>query len=299
MKRNKLFTLFTLIVLLFVVTLSFPILSSASEISNEPYITVSSYEITNGKIIPGEPFELTIAFQNTDEQQLVRDVLVTVTSNDGISAVYPSVSQVLIGDIGPETIVTETFKMMAPKTYEEELASFYITINTYTRSNYVIISAPVEIDSSCFNVITASVPDTAEANQVVTPSINFKVSSNDNMSNVLMRVTVDDVLYDESAIGNMRAGATKNQSTSIYIGATGKHYIAIELAGTDSNGIVQTVEAYSGTIFVSEASGTAVVSEEELIGPGLSKKEKITIVGCGFMIIVLLGGIVLVVRKNS
>lgn len=269
----------------------------ASDTIGDPYVFVYSYEVTDGIIIPGEPFELTVNVKNADTISRAKDVLVTITNPDGIGTVYPSVSQVYIGDLEPGGARSVTFNMVAPVSYGYETASFYATVNTETKTNYVILTAPVSLDASKFLILSSNVPDTAELNQMVSSSIHFKVQGFDNLSNVIFKVYMDDVVIGESLVGNMRSGATKTQSISYYISEVGNHSLRYVIEGMDANGVSQSVEAYNGEIFVSEATVTNP-NTEVISGGELSPKRKTLLFVSYVMICILILGVIWDVRRN-
>ena len=272
----------------------------ASELEGEPYIIISSYEVSDGKITPGSTFKLKLVIDNKDELFSAKNVLVNVQTNDYITLNYPSVSQVYVGDMAPGAENELTFDFSASKYINVENALFYVTIASDTRQNYVTISAPIESGGMPFEILTVTVPETATNEDGINAFLNFKSLRDYNLSNVALNLYIDDELFTTSTVGIISAGATKSQNLSFVLETVGSHDVKLELQATDSHGEVQSYEVYKGKIDITESSAGDDVDitgyDSQRI---LSRNERAIVIISSIMVIVCTFGIIFIVRKYN
>ena len=270
---------------------------------SEPYITVSSYEVSDGMVEPGKEFELILKLQNSSELVAANNVLVNVTSDSGITTVYPTLPQYYIGSIEPNTTKNLTFTYKTPTSYTNDTISFYINIASDTKTNYVVATAPVNTDNSRFFVSSATVPDETYAGVDSTAIIAFRINNEDNLSNVVLNAYLDDIELPVSTapIGNISAGASKSQSISMRFDEIGDHSVKLELVGVDSNGTEYKTVAYSGMVKVSpaeEVEGNSTDSQYTS-GKTYTQRDKMVIAGSSVMILLCICGMIYIIRKYN
>lgn len=274
--------------------------SFALDIANETSVILSSYEVSEDIIVPGEEFSLKLVLNNPSERAMARSVLVNVTTDQGVTSVYPSVTQVYVGDMGPGDSKEVDFSFVANNAYPYTSASFYVSIETSSRSNYVVVSAPVEINTDLFSIVSTSVPEEAVSGMPIASSISFRSLSNDSLSNVAMNVYVDDTKVVMGIIGNLFAGASKTQNASFFINEPGKHTVNYEMECTDADGSVHVVGVYSGTITVIEANDVDFSAvQDQVVQKVYSKRDKLIMVGGLGGCVFLVAGIVLIIKKYN
>lgn len=303
MKKSKSKFLKNICLLLLSIAVTFvicPISSFATEVaSSGAVVMISSYEVSGDSIIPGEEFEFIVSLKNTDSIYWARNVLIDISTVDGINTVYPSMPQIYVGDMGPGTEQTISFQYKASSYYSVDTVPFYVTVTTDSRVNSVLLSAPVTIDDSPFVVMSKNIPDVAGVGEGISSSVYFKTKDENNLSNISMRVLVDGEEAGSSLIGNMYAGASKTQNISFYIYEEGIHSVAFELEGVDQNGELQTMTVYEGKIDVVYRIPTNSGDNEMKIDSATRRRNKIKIVACFGAIALCTASIVFVVRKNN
>lgn len=297
MKQIK--AIFSLILISLVITILYADSAAvyADMKSSDPYVIVSAYEVTDDNIIPGQEFELKLSVLNSDYTSVARDVLVSISCSDGITTVYPSVSQSFIGDMSQGEQRNLSFSFFAPTSISSDVALFYVTILSGSTSNYVVLSAPVKTVSSPFIVLATNVPDEIGENESVNSSLRFKVNSEDNLSNVEVSVYDNGEKIAGSSIGNMYTGATKTQNISFSLSETGKHTVLYCIEGMDTNGLVLSMDACICNINVVEHESVIDTEIENTTERKLSSKDCTIIVACSIAIVLCVGGIVFGIYK--
>lgn len=262
-----------------------------------PYVMVSAYEVSNGTIIPGETFDFVVTVQNADSEYTATNVIVSVETVDGINTIYPSVPQVYVGDLGPKAEKSVTFSFKMASSYRYDTASFYTSIISDLNENSIVLSAPVEYDGNSFTVLSKNIPEEAAAGEKISTSLYFRLRSETNLSNVQTRAFVDGMEVASNTIGNVMQGASKTQNISFTIDEIGKHNLIIQIEGVDQNGSLQVTEAYNGNIEVKEAVQTE--EPDNTVVNMRPKRDYAIFAGSFVVILLLIGGIVLVLRKNK
>lgn len=268
---------------------------------SEPFAIISSYEVSGDIIIPGESFDLSLVLENPSSETLIHGVMVNVTNESGITPVYPSVSQEYIGDMEPGEKRQLTFSMNVAPHYSSSIASFYVSIESSKKANYVVISAPVETNSDMFSISSKVIPSSVKVGQLVSSSVSFKSLSDENLSNIVLNVYVNGEQVSTNSIGNLFAGASKTQNSSFYLNEAGHFSIVYELECMDSDGLVHLMRVYDDQIDVEEVESDDIDAwdvnsshEKEL-----SQDDVMIISGCLFGSVLLIIGIVLIVRKAN
>ena len=84
---------------------------NADEIMEEPIVIVSSYKVSNDIVVPGEQFDLVLELENKDKNEATTGLLVNINFPDGITTVYPSLTQVYIDSLNPGEKRKVTFNL--------------------------------------------------------------------------------------------------------------------------------------------------------------------------------------------
>ena len=278
-----------------------PVLGAEEVIEYEPFIVVSSYEVSDDIIIPGKNFNLTIEVENTDPKVATRGALMTIGFPDGISTAYGSSNQIFLDKLAPGEKREVTFELYASPGYSRSLVPFVITITSEVRSISSTIYAHVELDRSSFKVVSQTVPEEADAGEKIAVSFSFKSLLEEKLSNVVLLVYVDN---DEKPlastnIGNISVGASKSQDLTFFISEVGRHRLRVELSFNLSEGEFSTAELYSGYIRINEASEESYMQINESQKEALTIQNKLIIVGCLGLSVLLGIGIVLIAKKYN
>lgn len=302
--KNVCKTLFGLIMLVAIVILGTGFSVRADEddeIINDPILVVSSYEVSGGVIIPGEKFILTVELENTDKNKEAHNILVNLSFSDGVSTVYPTLTQEYIESIEPNTKRKLQFEMIVASYYSRPMAAFGVNIVMDTRSNYVTLYAPVQLDNSMFKVVSKNIPEEVGAGEKISVSLSFKSLLEEKLSNVNLQILVDDDKKPIATtnIGNISAGASKTQNMAFFIDEIGEHTVHFMLSFNSEEGEESNTELYSGKIQVNNVQKENVPVVAETIETTLSDRDKMIIIGCLGAAFLLSIGIVLIVKKYN
>ena len=299
-KIKTLSGLFLILLIAFIKVFSYVDIN-ADEIIEEPIVIVSSYKVSNDIVVPGEKFDLTLELENKDKYDASTGLLVNINFPDGITTVYPSLTQVYIDSLKPGEKRKVTFNLNASQYYQRPTIVFGVTISSETRSNYVNVFLPVELNTSPFKILSKTVPEEIEAGEKIAVSLSFKSLLDEKLSNVILSVYVDDEKkpVTTASIGNLFAGASKTQDVTFFIYEVGKHKVRYELSYTMSEGDTSTDDIFSGDIQILEAPLENASQTSEVIDEGMTNQDKMIIIGCLGMSLLLAIGIVLIVKKYN
>jgi len=274
---------------------------NADEIIEEPIVIVSSYKVSNDIVVPGEKFDLILELENKDKNDATTGLLVNINFPEGITTVYPSLTQVYIDSLNPGEKRKVTFNLNASHYYQRPTIAFGVTISSETRSNYVNVFLPVELNTSPFKILSKTVPEEVGAGEKIAVSLSFKSLLDEKLSDVILSVFVDDEKkpVTTAGIGNLFAGASKTQDVTFFIYEVGKHTVRYELSYATSEGDTSTDEIFSGDIQILETPADNVSQTSEVIDESMTNQDKMIIIGCLGMSFLLAIGIVLIVKKYN
>lgn len=301
--NNKIKTLLSLLLVFAFISFNSLISVKAVEpvIEYEPFIMVSSYEVTDDIIIPGKAFELIIEVENTDPKVATRGSLMTISFPDGISTAYQSSNQIYLEKLAPGEKRKVTFKLYASQYYGRSLVPFMINITSEIRTNSATIYAPVQLDLSAFKVVSQTVPEEAGAGEKIAVSFSFKSLLEEKLSNVILSVYVDNESKPVTTanIGNISGGASKTQNLTFFIYEKGRHSVRFELSYNMAEGEASVAELYSGKIMINDASENAYPIINEVQEEAITGRDKLIIIGCLGLSVLLGIGIVLIAKKYN
>lgn len=297
-------TLFGLILVVLILSISAAYVVRADEDDEkqyDPIVVVSSYSVSDDIIKPGENFILSIELENTDKNNAAYNLLLNLSFSDGISTVYPTLTQEYIDHIEPGEKKKIQFEMILAPYFSRPMAAFGVNISMDNRSNYVTLYAPVQLDNSLFKVYSKTIPEEANAGEKISLSLSFKSLLEEKLNNVSLQVFIDDDKKAVAAtnIGNISIGASKTENVAFFINETGEHLITIVLSYITSDGEEATADLYSGKIMITGAAGenTTVISEP--VDETMSEKDKMIIAGCLGLSLLLAVGIVIMIKKYN
>ncbi|MBR4146137.1 MAG: hypothetical protein IKU06_11875, partial [Lachnospiraceae bacterium] len=203
--------------------------------------------------------------------------------------------------IEPNTKRKLQFEMIVASYYSRPMAAFGVNIVMDTRSNYVTLYAPVQLDNSMFKVVSKNIPEEVGAGEKISVSLSFKSLLEEKLSNVNLQILVDDDKKPIATtnIGNISAGASKTQNMAFFIDEIGEHTVHFMLSFNSEEGEESNTELYSGKIQVNNVQKENVPVVAETIETTLSDRDKMIIIGCLGAAFLLSIGIVLIVKKYN
>lgn len=188
----------------------------------DPYVIVESYEISHERIIPGEPFQLTLVLKNNNSRKRVREALIDITNPIGIAPVYGTVSQIYLGDFEAGESKTVTFEYESWPSITSETLDFSVGIVSRGNTNRVTLRVPTGSDN-IFNIMAMNGPAAVNEGELASVSLNFRVLGEENVSNVVLRMDCNGETIGMSQVGSLIAGTTKTQSVSFQMAKAGDY----------------------------------------------------------------------------
>ncbi len=267
----------------------------------EPFIIVKSYKVSNDIIVPGKEFDLIVEVENTDSKVATSGSLLTLTSSDGISTTYQTPNQIYLSSLAPGEKREVVFKLYATSNYARSSAAFGITINSGVKSNYVNMFVPVQLDNNPFKIVSYNVPEEAFAGEKISVSFSLKSLLDEKLSNVNLSIYVDEDSRAVTAtnIGNITAEASKTQNATFFINEIGSHSVKYVLSYSTFEGESFSTELYSGTIQINDPPKDNMSTDEEINDIGITDHDKLIIIGCLALSVLLFIGIIIIAKKNN
>lgn len=299
--RNKVLSSLLLVVTILIFNARTPAFAAENEIIYEPFIAVSSYEISDDIITLGKAFNLTVEVENTDPKVATRGALLSISFPDGISTAYKSTNQIYLDKLSPGEKRQVTFELYASPAYSRSLVPFVINITSEIRSINTTVYAHVQLDRSTVKVLSQTVPEEADAGEKIAVSFSFKSLLEEKLSNVVLSIYVDndDKPVATTNIGNISMEASKSQDLTFFINEVGRHRLRAELSFNLSEGEFSSAELYSGYILINEASEDSYMQISEAKDEALTAQNKLIIAGCLGLSVLLAIGIVLIAKKYN
>lgn len=225
------------------------------------YIIVESYSITNERIIPGEPFELTLVIKNASSTFEARNTLVDITDPAGVAPEYGKVSEFYLGDIDPGSSKTIQLKYNSWTSIKTETLDFNVLIVTEDKTHSTTLRIPAGAEEP-FAILSLDIPSSGKQGDSLSTSLTFKVLGEENIRDVAYIVKVDEEEKVNTAIGIMKPGATKTSATAFSIPDAGKHTIEVLLRYSDETGKLYTMTAGKETVTIEKKVNQQKTSEE-------------------------------------
>ena len=290
--------------------LSAGFLGTAAEAAPQPQqqlsmeqVFLDHYEISDGKIVPGGDFTLTLFLQNKDEKN-DGHVIVDVMYPQGVMPVYGAVSQAIVdvpagGNAEVELDYIAMDKLAIP------VLDFQVFLRENDQQYMTLLRLPLG-SSSPFEAITTFVPARAMVGENVNCSMTFKYLGTEAANRISVRMNVDGERLSRIEIGTLAKDTTKTQSISGTFEEPGEYLVELYLDYTDDAGIRQSIQLGSSVVEVEE--NTLFPDSVKQEGQDLGEAEKSGfaetldhprfLVACGGLIVLCLVVIVLVLRKK-
>ena len=262
------------------------------------YLVVESYSITNERIIPGEPFELTLVIRNASPSIKAENALVDITEPSGVAPEYGKVSEFYLGDIEPNSSRTIQLKYDTWTSITTDTLDFNVLIVTEDKTHTTTLRIPSGAEEP-FAILSLDIPDSGKQGESLSTSLTFKVLSEENIKDVAYIVKVDEEEKVSSSIGIMKPGATKTSAAALSVSDAGKHTIEVLLRYSDETGQMRYMEAGKKTVTI-EKKAIQQAASEDSIGEDV-KEAGPNYVGMGALaavIVLLFFTVVLILKKK-
>lgn len=262
--RIKAFTILLLVLMLAIPNTVYAVDFNPDAWVESAHVIVESYSITNERIIPGEPFELTLVLTNASTRLTAKDTLVEITNPGGVAPEYGKVAEFFVGDLAPGESYTITLKYNSWTSINVDTLDFYVTVATLDRNHTTTLRIPAGAEEP-FAVLSLEIPTSGKQWESLSTSLTFKVLGEKNVKDVAYVVTVDGEEVVDSSIGIMKPGATKTSAVAFTISEAGQHTIEVSLRYADEAGQLHVMEAGKQTITIDKGENPQGGSDDYLI----------------------------------
>lgn len=229
--------------------------------AKEPFIVIDKYELSHGRIVPGEEFTLTLYVRNNSVDYTAYNVLIDIVNPEGVAPVYGTVSQQFLGDLAPEESRVVTFDYDSWSAITSATLDFSVVIASHAKTNYITLRVPTGAEN-IFNVMSVNVPTVVTKGEEATASVNFKVLGEENVSNVVLKMMYNGQVISSSQAASIMAGAMKTQSLSFAMDEAGEYMVEFHMDYVGADGHTET-----------EFLGTKVIEIKEPVSVGTDPQE--------------------------
>ena len=269
----------------------------AAEYLENPIISMVKYEVTNGKIVPGEDFTLKITLKNNSETMAVRNFLVDVDNPTGVAPVYGTASQTYVDEMQPGEERVFSYDYNSWATIGGETSEFHVTVVTDVNRNYIILRIPTGLDAP-FSILTTRIPDSVEQGKLATATATFTVLGKENIRDVSLELLVNGETYDKSAIGILTPGTTKTQGVSFNLPQSGEYTAELVLHYENEVGADQSIHAGSGYITITDGSNQTEEGSSNMIDEKDNTNQVMMLGVAGIVVLMCFLGITVLIRKR-
>jgi len=290
-------------ILLLVLMLAFPNTVYAYEIHEDAWapsahVIVESYSVTNERIIPGEPFVLTLVIKNASEKLSAIDTLVEISNPAGVAPEYGKVAEFYLGDLAPNASETIELKYNTWTSINADTMDFYVTIATVDRNHTTTLRIPAGAEEP-FSVLSLDIPESGKQFESISTSLAFKVLGENNVKDVAYIVKLDGEEVVNSSIGIMKPGATKTSAAAFTVSEPGQHVIEVSLRYADEAGQIHYMEAGKQTINIEKGTGQQSEYDNPDFGGGTTTGPNYVGMGAMAAVIVLLFFTLVIILKKK
>lgn len=268
-----------------------------------PRLMVSDYSVSGDSVVGGKEFDLKIMLTNTAAKSTVKNVKVTLVTENGEMLPVDSAGTAYVESIDANTTEELTFKMKAVKGLEEK--SYKMTIKMeYESSN----GMEYTVEDNIFLPITMEqrlmITDIYVAGSEVHIGEDVEVTAKVNnlgegsLYNVTAEFCGDGIDSSQSYIGNIDSGKSGNvdiitTASEVNYGL-GKNYLKITYEDIEGNKLEEQYELLPGTLSVT----SPIYDDLELVKGEKETKKDWTVVkwAIGVMVVVVIVA-VLIIRK--
>ena len=309
--RKKGFFLRHMAVCLLCLFLAAGFLESAAEAAPQPQQPVSMeqvfldhYEVSDGKIVPGGDFTLTLFLENKDEKN-DGHVIVDVMYPQGVMPVYGAISQAIV-DVPAGGNAEVKLDYIAMDKLAIPVLDFQVFLRENEQQYMTLLRLPLG-SSSPFEAITTFVPARAMVGENVNCSMTFKYLGTEAANRINVRMDVDGERLSKIEIGTLAKDTTKTQSISAVFDEPGKYLVELYLDYVDDAGLRQSIQLGSSVVEVEENNRFPESVKQEGKESGETEKSGFAesldhprfLAACGGLIVLCLLAIVLVLRKKQ
>ncbi len=208
--RNKYQYLFAAIFMMCAMLMSFTYTSFTAEAAT-PRLMVSDYKVSGGAVVGGKEFDLKLTLKNTAAKNAVKNIKITVTTENGEFLPVDGAGTAYIENINATEEETITLKMKAikglqEKSYKVRIKTEYESSNGYEYKVEEEIFLPVTMEQRV--AITELLVQGADAKIGDSVEITAKVNNmgEGSLYNVIATVKGDGIDEMSSFIGNVESG---------------------------------------------------------------------------------------------
>ncbi|SFB18972.1 hypothetical protein SAMN05216249_11245 [Acetitomaculum ruminis DSM 5522] len=294
----------SLVLVLMLAFLCIPNMAMAEEVSaNRSDVLVTSYSLSNDKIIPGKRFTLTFTIRNYSVNVPAEGVKILVVNPDGVAPVYGTISEAYVGNIAPNQSVDVAFNYDSWSSINTDTINFQVMLTTSTAQDQFILTAPVGTDAP-FSVNTVTIPEEAGTDTPANIQTSFSIVGSDSVSNIEISVEGEGIETISNNIGLLAAGKSKNLTIPVEFTKAGSYEVTVYISYTDTEGATQKVALQTGTIKVTQGAVTPGKTHTSTMNETESDSEKgvsrMLVVGLsGIAIVLVIGVIVLLFYKKK
>lgn len=271
---------------------------------NKAYITVSSYKITEGAVIPGQEITLSIVLKNTSRNKNIGNTMVTMQVADGnVFPVYETSNQIYINELnaGEEKEVAIKLKVASKIESESIPIVFHIVYADEKKEdniNETTLYLPVSTSGS-LSVQNISVVDQATIGTKARISATYENTGEDEISNITLHVTGSNFASaKEFKFDNLGGGEKNYAEAYIDFNSVGTQKINVSFTYEDLEGITHETEIVSYDVQVS-GTGSGGITETGVNPIADTTVHWMVYVILGSAIIILVIIIIVLSRKSK
>lgn len=257
-------------------------------------LIIEEYSVTDGKIVPGDEFTLTLKVTNSANYTL-SSALISVNNPSGVIPKYGTVTQLMLSDFKAGETREISFDYTASSYLDAECISFTIALVSSINMNTVVLTIPVGNEQP-LQILAVSIPDHAVSGEVLVANINFQTVGNSNVDDVVVSVESNDTVIGSSSIGTITAGANKTQGVSFSLNDTGVQYVDLCISYRNESGMIEKFVIQSSQISVDKYTS----GEKEAVPTVITEDNtNQMIVGvCLILLLLVFGAIAVILRRN-
>lgn len=219
-----------------------------------PKVIIFSYGVNPSDVVAGDTFTLNFSFRNTSKEKRIRNMKITVSSEEGAFIITRGSNTFYIEEMNCDEIMTKAIELkakqdLASNSYKVILEFDYedFSGNQYTATENLNI--PVTEYSKL--VINSVYAGEAYVNATTNLSFDYVNMGRATVSNLTARVEGDYTCAQEiNYIGNLTAGTSDYFDIEVIPSKEGVNYGVLILAFEDSSGgTIEVRKEFEGTAF--------------------------------------------------
>lgn len=296
--RIKAFTILLLVLMLAIPNTVYANEYNENEWGTSAHVIIDSYSITNERIIPGEPFVITLVIKNASTSLSAKDTLVEIANPSGVAPEYGKVSEFFLGNLEPNESKTIELAYDSWTSISTDTLDFYVTISTVDRYHTTTLRIPAGAEKP-FSVLSLEIPSTGTQWGSLSTSLTFKVLGEEDIKDVAYIVRVDGEEVVSSAIGIMKPGATKTSAAAFTISESGEHMVEVLLRYADEAGQVLYMDAGKQAITIEKGTAQPVAADgSEYVGGNTTGPNYVGMGALAAVIVILFFTLVTILKKK-